>query len=679
MVHAGPPRGWRVDRLGRSSVLRLLEGVSLMIAAKAMGRWIIVAIVTLCALIAGLSVPTLLQLSQTSLTSQAPGLVAAPRQAIRLFAPVRLGEKLGLVVRTGVISLETPGGQRLAEADRQRLLMTGSAALNLKYGEVALFDILLSGARADAADAGDTPATKLATAPLEQTLRKRRFETLLLDQSSVVIATPAGQTIRLRSQSLKLSPKSDGGFTLAGMADWRGSSHKVLIDAGAASAKSTNDGKSETVIPLRLAFRSDVFELTFVGQLIAGAKKRLVGKMAFDAPALPDAVRALGLSLSGFTAISAFQLDADLDWTGQQIAFRNSKLELDRQSASGALSVNLVGERPRLGGSLDFDTLDLAAFKFESEPRDVLPKRVLASFWNLFEGAGTTRLDMDLRFSAEDVRFADLSLGRGAASLLLSNGLLKAHIAELKVAEGVGTAQLSVNFDAPRPSLAIRGKLENADFEKLTKTAVGKSVLLGRGHARFDLTAAPGGPIAIARSLDGQIGFELDDGGTVSLNLAPLLAKVVAGGDADEAATVARGGASSLKPTGKVADGVNGLSPSEQLAKQVLNGGTTGFSEFRLDLKLKSGRAVCEKFSLTADGATFTGRGRIDLWSQRLSGRAVLRRLEGKTGPADRAILLSGSIGRPALHQAPIEVDFEREVLGGKVPDDPAAEQQSVQ
>lgn len=621
--------------------------------AKATRRWFILTLVMLTWLIVGVSTPLVLRFAREGVQTEQSSVVAAPRQTLRLFHPVSLQQPTGLVVRTGVISLEVADGEKLTDQEREKRIRSGLADLELRYGEVSVLELFAWRLRKNSPSYRDrSPSdSNPMGAPLQSALRHNQFRKLSLTDTAVLITLPSGHPLRLTSKSLVLKPQAGEGFTLEGDAIWRG--HKISVSIIAGATKKTGNPATDlkakpnkknkphyhAKTPIKFSLRSPLLQFTYDGILLDGTRPALNGKSRFAAEDLSGAVRALGVSLSGFNGIKKLDLTASLTWVGQRLSFTDARIAIDGQDARGGLSLDLSHKRPLLGGTLDFETLDVAQFQFDKDRKHSIGQRIVNSLWRVFDDGGHKRLDMDLRFSADDVRFGRVSLGRSAASLLLSNGVMKAHIAELTIAQGTGTAQLSVDFEAQRPSVTVRGKIKDARLAELTTSLTGKPLLEGTGTVRFDVTAFAGATNGLARSIDGRIEVQLNDGGRAAVNLATL-----------------------MQPLAKSAASPGDL-PSVEITKALLDGRSSAVDKLHLNIALSNGRANCETFSLVAGEVALKGHLHLNLWTHQVSGRAVVRQAKQKGGRADSALAISGTLSKLKVHRSALASDFENEVL----------------
>ncbi|MEM7778122.1 MAG: AsmA family protein [Pseudomonadota bacterium] len=617
-----------------------------MTRAKATRRWLVLTLVMLTWLVLGVSTPLVLRFLREGVTTNHMAVEAASRRNHRLLHPVALREEpTGLIVRSGVIGLLVPDGKSLTEKSRQAMLSGKSSELVLTYGEVALFDILARQHRPGGFryEEGLPPDLIRVTPPLRNVLREGRFKSLTLKRSDLLIALPSQKRLRLRSSTLVVRPKPGGGFNVSGRGQWQGYEVDLTLNVGAFGGTNLKTGRVGT--PISLSMKSKLFEVAFKGALTLADTPSVEGQATFRTAGIAEMARAFGISVAGLNGQQSLELSASTKWTQPELLFREARLSVGGQEARGALSLATVAPaRPKLSGTLDFGTLDVARFVVMDDVGNTSPNDVLESLWAVLKRSGTTKLDMDIRVSADDLRFRSVKLGRSAASLILSKGVLKAHLAELTLAKGSGQAQISIDFNRLRPKVTVHGKLESADLAEITGAMFGLQPVVGTGKVRVDLVTYGTRYAGFARSLEGTIEVFLPDGGTVS-------------GDLKQLNMPEDQGSPQVKP----------------ISAKVMNGGTTRVDHLKMKITVSKGRAFCEQFIVKFGDTSVAGNALIKFGTGSVTGRAVLRNSKELKGRGDSAIAISGTIYDPLVVRSPMAVDFEREVIDDQKQIEPGA------
>jgi AsmA protein len=220
-----------------------------------------------------------------------------------------------------------------------------------------------------------------------------------------------------------------------------------------------------------------------------------------------------------------------INWARQALAIEDAKVTLDGNEATGALVVNLAGDRPLIDGTLAFSALDLTPYVEAARSQSFLFDRQTAS-WSAFDLSFPVirHFDADLRISAPKVVLKGYGLGRGAATITVRSGKLLADIAELELHSGKVSAQVTANINEIVPRYTLRGKVENFEAGPAGAALFGATVLTGRTTLALDITAAGQTPAEIVRRLSGKASLTMAEGGRVGLDIKALRAVAKASG-----------------------------------------------------------------------------------------------------------------------------------------------------
>lgn len=592
-------------------------------------------------LVLGVSTPLVLHFAREGVQTQQSTVVAAPRDNHKLDHPVALQHQAGVVVRSGVVGLDNLDAEGLTEAQRTSKIADGSAQLVLSFGEVGLFDVL-SGSIAQQRHETSTadrlnPQAETAIHDLQSAVGAAHFRALRLRHSDFIIELPSQSRLSLRSKDLVFRPLSNGGFAVSGEATWGGQEVAIVITAGA--MRNDPAAKDLLFVPVNMSFSSAIFDMAFEGRLIAGSDSGLQGRMTLRTKKLTEMAQAFGLVVVGLGGVNGLELTADTTWNDSGLAFRDARLSLGGQSARGALLINTTEKRPKLSGTLDFNALDLAPFVVAPDAQQTQIRDFLNYVWRVLQNSGSTQLDMDLRVSADNMRVGEFGFGRSAASLFLSQGILKADVTELTVARGTGRAQVSVDLNALHPSVTIRGKIEKAELSEMALVFLKDPAVAGKGNVLIDLTAYGTARETFFRSLEGFIEVALPDGGSVKADLTKLEDKNVPPAEAG----------------------------SSDVASVAIGSSITPVEFFKMRVAVSEGQAFCERFALATKDLSIEGTAQVDLRDKTLTGHAVLRSSKKLEGIGDSAIVLTGTVDAPVLKRSEIASDFEKEVFGNRV------------
>ncbi|MBO0741507.1 MAG: hypothetical protein J2P51_08770, partial [Hyphomicrobiaceae bacterium] len=191
----------------------------------------------------------------------------------------------------------------------------------------------------------------------------------------------------------------------------------------------------------------------------------------------------------------------------------DAKLTIDGNEATGALVLNLTGERPLIDATLAFQALDLTPYADAARAQSFLFDRQTAT-WSLFDLSLPLirHIDADLRISAPKVILKGYGLGRGAATIAVRSGKLLADIAELDLFGGKLSAQVTANADDIVPRYAARGRAENVDAGSAASFLFGSAILTGRATLALEIEAAGQTPAELMRRLSGKATLNMPEG-----------------------------------------------------------------------------------------------------------------------------------------------------------------------
>jgi uncharacterized protein involved in outer membrane biogenesis len=229
--------------------------------------------------------------------------------------------------------------------------------------------------------------------------------------------------------------------------------------------------------------------------------------------------------------LNAVSLKGQINWTGRSVAVENAKVTIDGNEATGALVLNLPGERPLIGATLAFQALDLTPYAEAARAQSFLFDRQTAT-WSLFDLSFPLirHVDADLRISAPKVILKGYGLGRGAATIAVRSGKLLADIAELDLFGGKLSAQITANADDIVPGYALRGRLEGFETSSAASLLFGGAALSGRASLAVEIEGAGQTPAEVVRRLSGKATLTMPEGGRLALDMKALRGAAKANG-----------------------------------------------------------------------------------------------------------------------------------------------------
>jgi len=292
------------------------------------------------------------------------------------------------------------------------------------------------------------------------------------------------------------------------------------------------------------------------------------------------------------------------------------------QKATGDLTLKFAAEPARLEGALAFDDLDFGPLWSET-----LGERLPASDAPSVARRLMKSLNMDLRISAEALRWKQAVARPAAFTLTSKAGIVSAEIAELGLFDGSVLGH--VDADLAREPARVRARLtaENIDTAQILGAVSQRPWLAGRADARLEVEAEGRGGKQLLESAKAQARISFANGGSIPFDI-PHLANA------------------------SPAQEVNGWSE--------LGFTAAAFDELRLQLALQGGELRCDDLNLRSAGEIVRGSGSVDLARQQVDWRFTVRRGAGGTGRGEAAM---GDAGVPPEASLSIQGPWARPTI----------------
>lgn len=299
-------------------------------------------------------------------------------------------------------------------------------------------------------------------------------------------------------------PRLDAPMSFSADAIWRGTAGRLTFDTQSPRAFFLNT-PSET----GLAIQSDAVTLDFQGMANAGGPLFADGSIGFSTPSLQTLMTIVGTDLAPGRALGEVTMSGPVRLAQRRIRFEGLDITVDGNSGSGVLEIGISAERaePAVTGTLDFATLDIAAFlsAFIDLPRlagDVPPSMADVA----------TQISTDLRVSAAEASFGDLSLENLAATAQVSDEVAIFDIGDALAYGGHVQTRLALSFaEGGRTEVILSG--QDVDMAAIGEAfALPRALPRGRGNFSITLNAPATGPLRSGRTLGGMVSVEVRDG-----------------------------------------------------------------------------------------------------------------------------------------------------------------------
>jgi AsmA protein len=263
-------------------------------------------------------------------------------------------------------------------------------------------------------------------------------------------------------------------------------------------------------------------QLAFDGQASDQPTLKIEGTLNVEAASLRDALRWTGKSKVPFGGFGRFALRAQSDIGGGVVSLSNVNVELDGNSAEGALTLSSDGNR-LVQGTLAADALDLTPY--------VSGVRLLARNernWNGLPIAldGIADFNLDLRLSAASIKIAATQLGRTAVAATMRDGKLDLTVGEAQAFGGIAKGTLGLAAADNGVAVTSHMQFVDVDLENCLSQVFGMQRLEGRGDLAVNLDGSGDSVLAVTQALNGTASLKAQSGAVTGINVEQLLRRL---------------------------------------------------------------------------------------------------------------------------------------------------------
>jgi AsmA protein len=249
---------------------------------------------------------------------------------------------------------------------------------------------------------------------------------------------------------------------------------------------------------------------------------KVEGTLSVDSPSLRDAMHWTDASKLPFGGFGRFALRAQSKIGGGVVSLSSVNVELDGNTAEGALTLAIDGHRA-VQGTLAADALDLTPY--------VSGVRVLATNernWNRLPISldGLTDLDIDLRLSAASVKIAGAQLGRTAIAANMRGGKLDLAIGEAQAFGGTAKGSLGLVSTDGNAAVSSRMQFIDVDLASCLGQMFGVHKLEGRGNLALNLDGSGASVLALTSTLSGSASLTAHGGALAGVNVEQWLRRL---------------------------------------------------------------------------------------------------------------------------------------------------------
>ncbi len=365
---------------------------------------------------------------------------------------------------------------------------------------------------------------------------------------------------------------------------------------------------------------------------------RYYGPIDFNAPDLPAFAALVGTALADAPGFDRLAFSGDVDGGGDALRLSGANISFDDINADGALNLNWAGAKPKAGGVLSTEKLDLRPYMPPSTQSSAgFPEWSTATM----DFTSLRNIDAEFDISTDAIFLNDLEIGESRLKLRVENGRMTADIPELAMYGGQGSGRLVVNVGGGTPSFSGNLDMNAVNAQPLSLDLLKHDNLLGLGSFKFDFTATGASQAAIMDSLNGDGGFDIANGALKGVNIAKMARAVMA-----------------------FQDGINPIALSQAVTQARGANETTDFSEFLSNFKITDGLVNAPTISLNGPYLTMSGNGAINLPQQTIDLRLSPRATTTADGVDGRTIAIPLRIGGTFANPT-IGIDAESLIRSG--------------
>ncbi len=467
---------------------------------------------------------------------------------------------------------------------------------NLDFDKLKLDDAVIRLSSISRADAARVLGGLLAAA------HNTPFEAFVLQNSQIEIGGETALAQRIPVDDAVVTIRgSERRIEFGSSFAWNG--EPVRIEG---TTKAIAPGEQGARIPLRLDLTTRLLTGSFDGEAALPDMWNAVGQLSAATPDGAALVNWFGLKPSTDLQ-GAFEVSGGLDLSSERIQLQSASFSAAGQAGSGEVTVVLSRLGPQVEGSLAFEELNLSkiwAFSVERGAASTHAGTVFAD--------ALTDSSLDLRVSANRMRWNAQEMGTAAFALTGRGGALAAEIARLDLFGGsfLGHIDLDLRGDIPHARARLTG--ENVDAALLMAAASDQEWLTGLADADIQAEVDGRTDAELVKSARVKARVAFPEGGRMRLDLARLAERVTV-------------------------QGVEGWDQADL--------SWWSFDDLRFDLSLQNERMRCAGVTMLNAGGSIHGNGEIDLGAQKMDWQLQVQR--GAAGTSQ------GSAGGPAKGAVP--------------------------
>ena len=332
-----------------------------------------------------------------------------------------------------------------------------------------------------------------------------------------VIVHDAGKDVTERLEDAEFQvawPSISRTFGASGHFTWHGEPVEASLTLSDFLAALTGDSSG-----LKVRLSSAPLTLAFDGTTSDDPTIKIQGLLGVESPSLREAMRWAGNDKLPFGGFGRFALRAQSDIGGGMASLSNVNVELDGNSAEGALALS-TDSRRLVQGTLAADALDLTPY--------VSGIQLLARNernWNQLPIAlgGFSDFNLDLRLSAASIKISTAQLGRTAVAATMHDNKLGLTIGESQAFGGVAKGTLGLAGADGGVAVTSHMQFTDVDLDNCLGQVFGLHKIEGRGTLTVNLDGTGDSVLAVTRALNGTATLNASNGAFTGINIEQLL------------------------------------------------------------------------------------------------------------------------------------------------------------
>ncbi len=474
-------------------------------------------------------------------------------------------------------------------------------------------DALQKPVEADPADTENSTEQKtfdqkpVAASPVNN-IKLGRFEII----DGIVDSNIAGNSSAFRVSNLQANinwPTISSAWKISGKGVWRGETFDFSNRTEYPLALFTS-GKSA----LKVDFSSPTLIASFDGQATMLSDIQLHGEASIATPSLPRLFELfLGDNAIERPPFGKFLVRGQVSANAQEVRFDKADIELDSNVATGNLLLHWNTEnRPKVSGTLAFSSIDVTPLieivSNKNQPKPASGEAAVSQ--NL--------IDFDVRFSAQNYKFRDISFGALAATAMANNDGWTFDIGEADFFDGMIVATISSKIVERVREIEMKGILRNVSVGKIASEWYGGEIVTtGNADVNFDLNAPGNARLDDFRRFSGDMKVTITNGQLEGVDLVKAIPALIKN---------------------------NGFVTVDEIK------GVTPFSNLSLDILINNGVGWIIKGNANGDNNAFRLSGKADLLRGGLAIYAdISQNIDGEKKPRLTRIFIGGTLKNPLV------------------------------